>query len=503
MQRRYAIILTLLGFFIAPTTFAMIPAELEVDSGRIEGTAGRSPDVRVFKGVPFAMPPVGENRWRPPQPVPPWEGVLPTREFRARCVQSTGGLDTAEDCLYLNIWTTAGSATDRLPVMLWIHGGALTVGSGSEPRYDGEALARRGVIVVTINYRLGPFGFLAHPELSAESPEGVSGNYGFMDALAALRWVRANIAAFGGDPHNVTVFGESAGGRMTGALVGSPAAEGLFERAIMQSGAWMGLTISRMGSLAEAERAGAEAATRLGVNSLAELRTLPAQDIVAQLPSSGIVVDGHLIPEDLSLTFAAGRQNAVDMLLGSNQDEGTFFVTGSVHLADFEQAARGRFGELAETYLSLYPAGSDTEARDASLTSYRDEVAWLKRKIADWHTRAGNKAYLYYFTRVPPAPRPELGSTHVAEIPYVFDHIPAGAPWEDTDRSLANVMASYWVNFAGSGDPNGSSLPAWEAFEEGSPAMQLGETVAPLTHSVPSPEAIEFFLSVFDRVMDE
>src|SRR5690606_21877205 len=362
MNGRYAIILGLLGLVLGPSASAMIPAEVEVESGRIQGTAGRSPDVRVFKGVPFAAPPVGETRWRPPQPVPPWEGVLPTPDFRPRCMQSRGGADTAEDCLYLNVWTAADSAEDRLPVMVWIHGGALTGGSGSEARYDGEALAGRGVVVVTINYRLGPFGFFAHPELSAESPDGVSGNYGFMDALAALRWVRANIAAFGGDPDNITVFGESAGGRMTGALAGSPAARGLLQRAIMQSGTWMGLVISRMPSLAEAEQAGADAAARLGALSAAELRALPAEEVLANLPMSGIVVDGRLIPADLSLTFAAGRQNAVDLLLGSNKDEGTFFITGPVRLEDFNRQARDRFGELADQFLSLYPASSDAQA---------------------------------------------------------------------------------------------------------------------------------------------
>src|SRR5690606_37685608 len=286
-----------------------------------------------------------------------------------------------------------------------------------------------------------------------------------------------------------------------GALAGSPAARGLLQRAIMQSGTWMGLVISRMPSLAEAEQAGADAAARLGALSAAELRALPAEEVLANLPMSGIVVDGRLIPEDLSLTFAAGRQNAVDLLLGSNKDEGTFFITGPVRLEDFNRQARDRFGELADQFLSLYPASSDAQAREAALTAYRDEVAWLKRTIAGWHTRAGHEAYAYYFTRVPPAPRPELGSTHVAEIPYVFDHIPAGAPWEESDARLAKTMAAYWVNFARNGDPNGPGLPEWAPYGGEEIVMELGETVAPMTQSVPSADAIRFFAAVFDQIV--
>jgi len=501
MSWRYRTILGVLGAFAASAAAAMVPAEVDTGAGRIQGTSGVSPDTRVFKGVAYAAAPVGANRWRAPQPVPRWEGVRRTAEFGPRCMQGAGsGPDTSEDCLTLNVWTSAESADAREPVMVWIHGGALTGGSGSEPRYDGEALSRRGVVVVTINYRLGSLGFFSHPELSAETDDGVSGNYGLLDCLAALEWVQRNIASFGGDPGNVTVFGESAGGRLIGTLVGLRAAEGLFERAILQSGTWMGLAMARMQALAEAEHAGIQAAEHLGAHSISDLRAMSADAVLRGIPAGPMVVDGRLIPEDLSLTYAAGRQNSVDMLIGSNSDEGTFFIRGGVRAGDFATQAHERFGAAAEDFLALYPAGSDATALESSLESFRDEAAWLVHMIAARHVRAGNRAFAYYFSRVPPAPRPELGATHVADVAYMFDHIPDDAPWTDTDRRLSDLMSSYWVNFARTGDPNGSGLPAWSAYRDSGSALGLGDTVAPLKRSIPSRDKLSFFDAAYERL---
>src|SRR5262249_5439160 len=296
-----------------------------------------SPGVRVFKGIPFAAPPVGELRWRAPQPVARWTGVRKAEKFGAVCVQPKGAgrLNIAvdlpdspaasEDCLYLNVWTAARSAAERRPVMFWIYGGAYSEGAGSTPHTDGDALARKGALVVTFNYRLGPFGFFSHPELTKESGHNASGNQALMDTIAALRWVQANIAAFGGDPRSVTIFGESAGAAMAAGLVGSPQATGLFRRAISESGAWMGLTMAAMRTRQQAEQpAGRRGRPTPVLMPLAELRAKSTDEIARTFSGAGMIADGWIVPEDESLTFARGRQQPVDVLAGSNKDEGSF-----------------------------------------------------------------------------------------------------------------------------------------------------------------------------------
>ncbi len=492
------------------SAWAAIPAEVTIDSGAIAGTTGASPDIRVFKGIPYAAAPVGANRWRAPQPVAKWSGVRPATEYAPRCTQGGGANaasspPTSEDCLYLNVWTTAESADDRRPVMVWLYGGGFFGGAGSEPRYAGDGLARKGAVVVTLNYRLGSLGFLAHPELSAESQPNVSGNYGMLDAIGALQWVQRNIAAFGGDADNVTVFGESAGANLTGALIASPLAAGLFHRAISQSGGFMGLGMARTGTLARAEEAGANALADAGIGSIAEARAKPAAEIFTAIRGGGLVVDGYLIPEDLSLTFAKGRQNAVDLMVGSNKDEGTFFQRPGLTAEQFTSQARQRFGVLADEFLKMFPAANDAEAATAYLASFSDEATWAMRKFAELQARQGNDTYVYYFTRVPPSlpDRPSRGATHVAEIPYMFENLAPPVPWTHVDRRLADAMATYWVSFARSGNPNGSGLPAWPAYRDAATgkAQILGDTIATESPSLPAAAKLAFFDSAYQQLL--
>jgi len=504
--------LLLAAVSITATTSALagIPAEVTVDSGALAGTTGASSEIRVFKGIPFAAPPVGANRWRAPQPVAKWSQVRPATEYAPRCTQGGGRQNanpppTSEDCLYLNVWTAAESAADRRPVMVWIFGGGFTGGAGSEPRYAGDGLARKGAVVVTLNYRLGSLGFFAHPELSAESQHKASGNYGMLDAVAALQWVQRNIAAFGGDPGNVTVFGESAGANLTGALVASPQAKGLFHRAIAQSGSYMGLAMARTGTLARAESAGAKALTDAGIASIADARAKPAEEIFAAIRGSGLVVDGYLIPEDLSLTFTKGRQNTVDLLVGSNKDEGTFFQRQGLTAEQFKGQARQRFGVLANDFLATFPASDDAQASSSYLASFSDEAAWAMRKFAEVQAKQGNSAYVYYFTRVPPSlpDRPSRGATHVAEIPYMFNNLAPPVPWTDVDRRLADIMSTYWVNFARSGDPNGSGVPTWPAYRDAATghAQVLGDTVTAERQAGPLPATLAFFDDAYQQLL--
>jgi para-nitrobenzyl esterase len=528
---------------------ALIPEQVKIETGLVAGVTAANPNVRVFKGIPFAAPPLGENRWKPPQPAKKWEGVFKADAFGPSCTAGGGGgrgrgaapgrggapgaaaqapapqaaqpaapprqPPASEDCLTVNIWTSA-SPNDRRPVMVWIYGGGFTGGSGGMQWYDGEDLAAMGPVIVTLNYRLGALGFFAHPELAKESGHNASGNYGMMDAIGALQWVKRNISAFGGDPGNVTIFGESAGAIMIGALVGSPQAKGLFHRAIAQSGGWMGLTMGRMRPGAEALAAGAKAMEAAGIKTIAELRAKPLAELPA-LGGGGLVIDGYVIPEDLSYTFANGKQNDVDVLAGSNKDENTFGGGGGGRGRGAASAAPGaaveayvaqaktRYGDLADTYLKLYPAKADADVAGATAQVYNDEVNWNMRQFAAAQTRKGKKGYAYFFTRVPlrnGQPQPN-GATHTAEISYVFNHPYSNGPleWDDVDHKLGDVMASYWVNFAAKGDPNGVGLPAWSAYKDHSSGrvMVLGDTVQ--AEAAAPTAKLSFFDEVHKRLM--
>ncbi|MCU1338228.1 MAG: hypothetical protein JWO19_3809 [Bryobacterales bacterium] len=493
--------LCLLSFalILTGTMAAAIPDPVRLESGSVSGITGTDGSIQIFKGIPFAAPPVGDLRWRAPQPAAQWEGVRKAEQFGPNCTAGGGpggrggkgkgpagdkgpaAPAASEDCLYVNVWTPAKAAGDRLPVMVWTYGGAFTGGSGSVPGYDGEALAKKGIVVVTYNYRLGIFGFLAHPELTKESGHNASGNYGLMDLAAVLRWVQKNIAAFGGDPRKVTIDGESAGAMLVASMVGSPEGKGLFQRAIAQSGAWMGLSIGKMRTLEQAEEAGKRAA---GTHSIAELRAMSTQEVAQNVTGvqAGVIVDGWMVPEDQSLTFAKGKQNDVDVLIGSNQDEGTFFGGGTTTADSAKNRARQTYADLSDDFLKLYPASTDAEAGASGLMRSRDETGWHMRTWAQMQAKRGKKAYLYYFTHVPPG-NGARGATHTAELPYMFNNPPGnGSPnstWTDMDRKLADMMSSYWVNFIATGDPNGKGLPAWQAYsaKNDSQAMVFGDTV--------------------------
>jgi len=500
------IVLMLLGASSLVT--AAIPEPIKLDAGLITGLAGKLPEVRVFKGIPYAAPPVGELRWRAPQPVALWQGVRKADEFSAICMQAAAPGSTAnmsEDCLYLNVFTAAQRAGEKRPVMVWLHPGGYNSGSGSQPAYDGERFASKGVVIVTINYRLGALGFFSHPQLTQEGGGRWAANQAFLDQTAALQWVQRNIAAFGGDPRKVTVFGNSAGGTSISNLVASPTTRGLFVRAISQSGAWLGLSIAPVRTLADAEAVGVKAAETLQAQSLADLRAKPAADILRAARGAGPVIDGVFYPTDPAQIYAQGKQNKVAILAGSNKDEGTFFLQPTTAAAWTERVQQ-RFGDRTADYLKLYPATSDEVATQSQYDAFRDELGWVDRNYARLQTKAGAKAWLYYFTHEPPGPplwpARASGATHGGEAQFIWNNLIADRPWRDSDRLVAEYMQAYWINFASKGDPNGPGLPRWAPYNEkhNLPAMQLGDKAEPA--AAPDAAKLAFYQSWYNAVAE-
>lgn len=486
---------------------AQLPQPVATPAGLLAGDTG--PDgLSIFRGVPYAAAPVGANRWREPQSLPAWAGVRPALQFAPRCVQRGFAVAaeqalTSEDCLYLNIWTPAQDSTAKLPVMVWIHGGGFFGGSGGDAQYDGAALARKGAVVVTLNYRLGAFGFFAHPALSADAASGSSGNYGILDMIAGLRWLRESAAAFGGDPDNITVMGESAGGQAVATLLVSPLAEGLFRRAILQSGGWMGWGgMTALPARAQQEADNQAKAAALDVDTADELRALDTAEVFAAFSGGGIVVDGYVLPADSSRLLADGRQHAVDVLAGSNRDEAVFFGPGIQQAGEFRDFANRRFGTLAERFLAMYPAGSDAESNASYLRSYTNELAWQLRQVGSYQKARGQAAWIYHFTRVPPG-QEARGSTHVAELPYMLNQAGQNAAWTADDLRLADQMSSYWVNFARSGNPNGDGLPEWPAFDDnrGGDVLVLDVNVSAETTQVPPADALQLFDAAHEQLL--
>jgi para-nitrobenzyl esterase len=496
---------------IAPLLLAgvLAAAPVKTESGLVEGTS--EDGLTVYRGIPFAAPPVGELRWRPPQPPAKWDGVLRADKFGPACMQggppggASQGPGMSEDCLYLNIWTPAKSANERVPVLVWIYGGGFAGGATSIPTYSGEKLAKRGVVLVSIAYRVGPFGFLAHPGLSAESNNRVSGNYGLLDMIAGLKWIQKNIAAFGGDPNRVTIFGESAGGIAVSMLCASPLAKGLFHGAISQSGGSFGpprpggMPGENMQLLSDAERAGEAFAKAAGASSVAELRKLSAEQVLAagrsQRGSGWPIIDGWVIPDDQYKLYEAGKFNDTPILVGYNSDEGLSFLRVKTP-QEYADSIRQRFGPFADRLLKLYPAGETTVPKTARDLMRDAAFGWHTWAWARLHSKIGkSKVFYYYFDQHPeyPAgsPRADHGTPHGADVPYVFEHLDGpnreAAPG---DEELSAAMAAYWTNFAKRGDPNGEGLPKWPAFSDANPVVMYLKH-PPHTGPVPSKEGLE------------
>ncbi|MBN2012232.1 carboxylesterase family protein [candidate division KSB1 bacterium] len=483
------------------------PMLVQIDSGKVQGVS--QDYLTVFKGIPFAAPPVGDLRWRAPQPVAKWDTVLMADKYAPGPIQvGTPPSGKSEDCLYLDIWTPATYQGERIPVLVWIYGGGFNFGATSF--YNGEHLARKGVVLVSIAYRVGHLGFLAHPELSAENENHVSGNYGLLDMIAGLQWIQNNIAVFGGDPNKVTIFGESAGGIAVSMLCASPLAKGLFHGAISQSGGSFGphrettYPGENMKLLRDAEKDGLAYAERAGVSSIAELRKIPADN----LPGSGFgkgmawpIVDGYVIPDDQYKLYVAAKFNDTPILVGYNSDEGASF-TRTKDPKEFVKSVEMRYGPYADKLLAAYPVGENSIPKTARDLNRDDAFGWQTWSWARLQAKMGeSKAYYYYFDQHPdyPAdsPRAGYGSPHGQDVGYVFMTLDSSnQETTKSDLAISEAMGAYWTNFAKHGDPNGDGLPKWQAFNDANPVvMHLNQT--PKMGSVPSAQSLEVLDAYF------
>ncbi|HWQ34295.1 MAG TPA: carboxylesterase/lipase family protein [Blastocatellia bacterium] len=509
-QHNRSIILALLLTLIL-TAGAFAQDRVRIADGTLEGTTDKSTGVRSFRGIPFAAPPVGELRWKPPQPVVKWQGVRRADKFGPRCMQRPifGDMNfrsdgMSEDCLCLNVWTPAKSGREKLPVLVYFYGGGFVAGDGSEPRYDGESMAKKGIVAVTVNYRLGVFGFFAHPELTKESPHHASGNYGLLDQHAALKWVEQNIAAFGGDPKRVTIAGESAGSVSVSAQMASPLSKGLIAGAIGESGSLLG-TLSAV-PLTEGEQMGMKFAASLGKGnqpSLAELRAMSAEQLLEATARPGLpwftpTVDGYFLPKPPLEIFAAGEQAHVPLLAGSNSEEmGYVAILGREKptVENYRKALVRLYGDKADEIFKLYPATNETEVMDAAQDLAGDRfISYSTWKWVDLATKTGGKpTYYYLYARPRPPMRPEMGdavpglaggvvrgqqaaqrpqsrgAVHSAEIEYAMGNLDSNKvyAWTPDDYKVSKVMQEYFANFIKTGNPNGKGLPQWPQFSAG------------------------------------
>ncbi|GEO07036.1 carboxylic ester hydrolase [Adhaeribacter aerolatus] len=482
---------------------AALANNVKVTGGTISGSQVAN-GIRVYKGIPFAAAPVGELRWKEPQPVKPWSGVRPCTTFGPSPMQREPAPFSmwsaefliqkepiSEDCLYLNVWTGAKSAREKRPVIVWIYGGGFNSGGTNVPIYDGEAMAQKGVVFVSLNYRVGIFGFFAHPALTRESGRNASGNYGLLDQVAGLRWVQQNISAFGGDPQNVTIAGQSAGSMSVNCLVASPLAKNLFKKAIAQSGASF---IRKSLSLAQAEQEGVEMAGKLNAPTLVQLRNLPAAELQQKGQGSRPIVDGYFLPADIADIFAAGKANAVALLTGWNENEG---LSGPIrNAADFRKQLETEYSTNAKTFLQYYPAANDQEAEIAQQNLSRDLIFGLQNYTwANVQAQQGKQpVFVYRFTRLVPATGEykKYGAFHTGEVPYAYDNLKfVDRPWEPADHYLAKLMSGYWVNFATKGNPNGPGLPEWPVYTLPSKKIMILDQ-KPVTQEIPDRAALDF-----------
>ena len=484
---RHYLALALLFLTASAPALAADPPHAATDKGPVVGKLSDDGEIRIFLGIPYAAPPVGPLRWKPPQPAANWTEPRLAQTYGSHCVQANLFQDmtfhdpgSSEDCLTLNVWAPqAASPGAKLPVMVWIYGGGFYAGSTSERRQDGEALAHKGVILVSMNYRLNIFGFFAHPALAAESPEHAAGNYGLMDQAAALQWVKRNISNFGGDPTNITVFGESAGSFSVSAQMASPIAKDTLAHAIGESGAAFSSTGLSFPPLAAAEtKDEAFARDVLGKTTLADLRAIPAADLVKAVENQkspavrfGPDVDGLFLPESVPAIYAAGRQAHIPLLAGWNRDEGGF-PKQPFTLEDYRRAAQTTWGPNADAFLQAYPATTDAEALRSQADFQADRfIAASTWEWIDAQVRTGHApVFRYHFEQPSPGSRYHPASSgvfHSSEIEYVFGNLAArpASPWTEADYKLSNTLQSYWVNFARTGNPNGPGLPEWPAFD--------------------------------------
>ncbi len=462
---------------------AMEPPRVKIAGGTLEGTVDAATGVREFKAVPYAAPPVGNLRWREPEPPAPWKGVRKADAFGPRPMQLPLYSDmmfrspgVSEDCLTLNVWSPP-KAKGR-PVLVYFYGGGFQAGAADEARYDGLAMAQRGVVSITVNYRLGIFGFLAHPELTQESPHHASGNYGLLDQAAALKWVRKNVAAFGGDPKRITIGGESAGSFSVSAQMASPLSKNLIAGAIGESGAMLGSTLAAF-PLAEAERAGAAFGGSIDAPSLAALRAISAQELLekSQRTRFGLVVDGYFLPKPARTIYEAGEQAHVPLLAGWNSAEsGAGSVLGNTPATPegLATALRRLYGDDADAAIRAYAATDDAAAQRAATDLASDRfIGYGTWKWLDLHAKTGGKpVYRYFYVQ----PRPgENGASHSAEIEYALGNLGLNPhyAWTDDDRKTSSALIQYWTNFVRSGDPNGPGLPTWPTLQKGA-VMRLG-----------------------------
>jgi para-nitrobenzyl esterase len=499
------IVLTLL---LNGLSHAQQPSPVKVESGMVQGILENG--LTVYKGIPFAAPPMGDLRWRAPQPVKNWDGIKQTTSYAPAPFQ--GGNPTSgksEDCLYLNIWTSAKSANEKIPVLVWIYGGGFSFGSTSEPVYNGEKLAKKGVVMVSIAYRVAQLGFLAHPELSAENPNHVSGNYGLLDMIAGLQWIQKNIAAFGGDPDKVTIFGESAGAISVSMLCASPLAKGLFQGAISQSGGSFGPTRpttfpgENMKTLNQAETDGEGFVQKAGVSTIAELRKIDADKLPSGwgMPGAWPIKDGWVIPDDQYKLYEAGKYNDIPVLIGYNSDEGASFWPPKTP-EEYINSVKIRYGKFADTLISAYPVGDSIVPKTARDLARDAAFGWHTWSWARLQSETGkSKVYYYFFDEHPDYPKDSphfgYGSPHGQDVAYVFMNLDSSNPQTTkSDLDISEAMGTYWTNFAKYGDPNGNSLPDWPAFNETSPKVMYF-SLKPYIGPVPSEGSLKVLDAYF------